>query len=311
MKLRTAYVLAVALLTLVVAAPPASWAGNYSTGGGFTAPGYGARQWGMGGAAVARGADEGAIYWNPALLSMMDDSRVGFSYIDLIPGTDAQQTHFAWAQILKRGPADEPGLEFNQHVIGILYSNLGLTLADDQTYDENVLRIAYTWAPRYFFSVGASFGMLFSSTDVPGFSGDGTTLDVGARLTVLPGTTVAFSFRNAASQVDYEDGFNVSLPRVVTLGLAYQDASGISMEGDLMFSHSALTRVMVGGEAIMFDRLLHLRGGLGAFNTGAVRIVPYAGMGVELFETRLDYNANLDTEDAFGDTHRFSLGIGF
>jgi len=304
--------LAYAVIILAVLAPATvALAGDYSSGGAFTAPAYGARQWGMAGAAVARGADEGSVDWNPALLSLIKQNRVGFSYIDLIEGADAKQTYFAWAQILKRGQTDEPGLEFNVHTVGLVFSNLGITLADGQSYDENVLRLAYTWAPRYFFSIGASFGVFFSDTAVPGFGGDGTALDVGGRLSILRGTTVALAVRNAMSRVDYEDGLNISLDRVVTLGVAHDHHGWLGVEGDLVIAHSGFSRVAVGAEAMLFERLLQLRGGLAAFNTGAARTVPYAGLGIEFSKFRLDYNANLDTEDAFGKTHRFSLGIGF
>ena len=153
--------------------------------------------------------------------------------------------------------------------------------------------------------------MLFSSSDVNSFGSRGSTVDFGVRLALLPGTTVAVSARNAMSEVSYEDDITLSLPRVVTLALAYQDKRGISVEGDLIVAHQKLNRVVVGGEGVFFQRLLQLRGGVAAFNTGAVRIVPYAGMGIELFNIRVDYNANFDSEDAFGKTHRFGLGIGF
>lgn len=313
MMQRPAYVLFVALVMAVsiaiLAAGPAS--AGYSTGGAFNAPGYGARQWGMGGAGIAHAADEGSIYWNPAMLSLMTTNRIGFSYIDLIEGTDAQQTYIAWAHILSRGPEHEPGYGYNKHTVGVIYSNLGLTLADDQSYSENVMRFAYTYAPRYFFSLGASVGVLFSSSDVNRFGSKGTTLDFGGRLAILPGTTIAFSARNAMSQVNYEDDINLSLPRVVTLAVAYKDTRGVSLEGDLIIAHEQINRLVVGGEGIFFERILQLRGGLAAFNTGAVRMVPYAGLGIELYNIRIDYNANFDSEDALGKTHRFGLGIGF
>ncbi len=97
---------------------------GYSRGGRFTAPGYGARAWGMGGAAVAWGADEGATYWNPALLSLVDKGRIGFSYVNLVPGTEARHSYVAYARSIEEGALDAPGLEFSEHAIGVLYGNL-------------------------------------------------------------------------------------------------------------------------------------------------------------------------------------------
>ncbi len=75
--MRKLFVFILTIVTAGVVFSPAL--AGYSRGGGFTDPGYGARAWGMGGAAVAVGSDEGATFWNPALLSLIERGRLGFS----------------------------------------------------------------------------------------------------------------------------------------------------------------------------------------------------------------------------------------
>jgi hypothetical protein len=44
--------------------------------------------------------------------------------------------------------------------------------------------------------------------------------------------------------------------------------------------------------------------------SGENRALPHMGIGVHLRRIRLDYNANFDAAEAFGNTHLFSLSIG-
>ena len=79
-------IVAAVLGVIAVCAAPAR--AEFSVGGSFAAPGYGARPWGMAGAAIASGADEASVYWNPAMLGLIDQHRVGLAYSNLIPGVD-------------------------------------------------------------------------------------------------------------------------------------------------------------------------------------------------------------------------------
>ncbi len=302
---RGSFLAAVALLGL-------SWApahAGFSSGGSFSAPGYGARAWGLGGAVVAFGSDESASYWNPALLSLLDRDRVGLSYIDLVPGADAQQSYVAYARVLKPGPVEAPGLEFARHAAGVIYGNLSLELSNGQTHTENTIRLAYAFAPQHFVSVGVAFTALFSSSDVVNFGSSGTTLDAGFRMSLLTNVTVAAVIRNAFSQITFDDDLSFQLPRFLTLGAAYNDGGDLTVEGDLITAFGGLSRLVIGGEYMLFSDVLSLRGGLAAVTGGSNRGVLHVGLGVHVRRLQLDYNANLDEEDAFDDTHRFALGI--
>lgn len=306
MKRSLAYLTLVLILSSVAAPAMA----GYSRGGGFTAPGYGTRAWGLGGAAIAIGADESAAYWNPALLSHLGNKRLGFSYVDLVPGAEAQQSYLAFAMPLKEGPLDEPGLAYAEHSLGAIYGNLSLDLSDGKKYTENSLLVAYSYAPAYFVSIGASLGMLFSAGDLDNFDSKGTTFSAGLRIALLEKLSLGFVARNMFSKLMFDSGDNVSLERAYVLGLGYQLFDSVSLEGDFVSAYGGVARMVIGGEAKLFSDLLILRGGLSSVTAGENRSIPHMGIGVHFNRIYIDYNANFDSEEAFENTHRFSLGIG-
>jgi hypothetical protein len=284
--------------------------GGYSRGGSFTAPGYGARAWGMGGAAVAIGADEGAAYWNPALLSLLAGGRLGLSYVEPVPGADVRHSFLAYASPLKRGNPDEPNLAFNSHAIGIVYSNLNLEIPDGRAYSENALLIGYSYSREYLVSFGVSMGVLFSSGDVGNFDARGTTVHAGMRAAVFERLTLGFVVRNAFSYVMFDSGEDYSLDRSLALGLGMRILENATIEGDVVAAFGGIARLVLGGEATLFSDVLALRGGLSAVTAGESRVLPHMGVGVGFRRFRLDYNANFDDEEALGNTHRFSLAVG-
>lgn len=284
-------------------------AADYSKGGAFASAGYGTRSWGMGGV-VAIGNDEGAVYWNPALLAELDRNRLGLSYVNLVPGADAHQSQIAYAHVLKRGPENEPGLVFNVHTAGVLYENLRIDLADGQSYSENSLRLAYAYCPVYFLTIGAAFTVHTSSSDVNGFGSNGTSIDIAGRIALLPSMTLALVSRNTMSQINYEDNTNISLPRSFTVGVVYHGVSNLAIEADAESKFGGIARYVLGGEYRLYSDLLSIRAGVSSMNSGESRSVPHLGIGVEYERVRIDYNADFDSNDAFDTTHRFSLGVG-
>lgn len=264
----------------------------------------------MGGAAVAIGSDEAATYWNPALLSLIDRGRLGLSYVEPVPGADVRQSFLAYARPLKRGAADEPQLAFNEHAFGIVYSNLSFDAPDGRGYSENSLLVGYSFSPEHFVSVGASVGFLVASGDIGNVEANGTTISAGLRVALLERLTLAAVVSNAFSYLMFDSGEDYPLARSFTLGLGMRLLENATLEGDIVGAFGGISRVILGGEATLFSDLLALRGGVSAITAGESRVVPHMGLGVGFRRFRLDYNANLDSEEAFGDVHRFSLAVG-
>jgi len=298
------------LLGLLVTAFAGDAFAQASVGGAFRQPGYGARVWAMGGAGSATVGDESAIYWNPAMLALLPKDAIGFSYVNLVPGTKAQQSQFAYAKILSSNGSDE-GHRTTRHVIGILYTNLRLGINDDNRYTENLLRASYAFSPDHFITFGASMEGFFSSSSVDNFGALGTTVDAAIRLNLTRRTTVAVVARDLFSRYSYDDGRDFKKDRGFVLALGYHALRNLKLEGDAWWNYGKISRYILGAETDYLLGHLALRAGVASLRTVEPRTVPYAGIGVRLIKSHVNihYTVNMDNEAALEDTHRFTLSI--
>ena len=301
-----------AVVFLASAAWVACAYGDASRGGAFRHPGYGARAWGMGGAAVASLDDEGALYWNPAMLSLAAHNVAGASYINLVPGATARQSQIAYARVLAWGDDGDDGRRLGRHAVGAMYTNVHLGISGDYRYDENLLRVAYAYCPEQFISFAIAAELFASSSDVGGFGASGSTVDGALRLSLSRNLTLGLVVRDAFSRYSYADGRDFEKERAWALGLAYAGVPFAVVEGDLVWEHGGLARAAIGAESDDLLGVLALRAGLASLSSGESRTVPYFGLGVRVRgQFALHYNANLDDETAFEDTHRFTLSAAF
>lgn len=285
---------------------------GYSLGGAFKSPGYGARAWGMGGAAVATVADESAVYWNPGMMAQAPDNIVGAAYINLVPGTTARQSQLAYVHVRGWHDTGEDGLSVGRHAFGLMYTNLHLGIQTGESYDENVLRVAYSYAPDPLVSFAIAWDVFASSSGVEGFDSRGTSVDGAIRLQLTERTTVGMVARNAFSRYSYDDGTDYRREREFVLGLSSRAITHVAIEGDMVYAHGGPSRWILGAESDYMFGVLALRAGVAAITTGENRTVPYFGMSVGSRWPRrlaIHYNANMDTDNAFADTHRFTLSV--
>ncbi len=306
---RRIFVQIIAAALVVVSAHPA--AAGYSPGGAFRAPGYGARAWGMGGAAIATVNDESAVYWNPGMMSLVPNNSLGASYIDLVPGATAHLSQLAYVHVLVKHENDATGRPVARHAVGAMYTNLRLGLQGGEGYDENVFRLAYAYSPDQLVTFAVAWDIVASTSDVGGFTSRGTSIDGALRLTVTENTNFALVARNAFSRYSYQDGADYRREREFVLALASKSLPYIALEGDLAWSHGGTSRLTLGAESDYLFDVLALRAGISSVRTGESRTVPYFGFGVHISRMALHYNANLDTEYAFSDTHRFTVSVSF
>ncbi len=284
---------------------------DYSEGGAFRLPGYGARAWGMGGAAIATVDDESAVSWNPAMLSLIGANTAGASYINLIPGATARQSQVAYAHILQRATHDDGQQTYGRHVVGAMYTNLSLELAGGENYSENFVRLAYAYAPDYFVSFAIAGDLFFSDSDIPGFDALGSSVDFAARLTLTEHIRVAAVARNAFSRYSFDKGQDFRKQRAFVFGASTDALQHVTVEGNLVFDHGDLARTIGGFESDYFLNVLAIRAGYALLDSGESRGIPYFGFGLRAMNGRflIHYNANLDDDKAFEDTHRFSLSV--
>lgn len=296
------------LLTAVWGAPALA---GYSEGGAFRLPQYGARGWGMAGAALATVDDEGAISWNPAMLGLLTRNQAGASYVNLVPGAAARQSQVAYAHVIQRMRTQGGRRSVSRHVVGAMVTNLHLELAGGEGYDENFVRVAYAFTPEYFITFGVAGDVYFSSSDVPGFDAKGTSVDFSARMMLTEHVDLGLVIRNAFSRYSFDDGKDDAIERAVAAGVKVNSIPYATAEVDLVFEYGDLARVLAGLETEYLFELLSVRGGFAHIDTGQSRGVPYFGFGVNAIRDRLfiHYNANLDDDKAFEDTHRFSLSV--
>jgi hypothetical protein len=297
------------LVLIFIALIPQHAMGGYSRGGAFIVPGYGARAWGMGGALVATGGDEAAVYWNPAFLACLQHECLGLSYVNLVPGTDAHQSLLAYARVIKASPAGDVDREIARHAAGLMYGNLSLKLADGQAYSENIVRLAYAYTPDYFISFGFAASVMISRSDIQEFDAKGSAVDFGLRLQLLDNLAFGFVARDAASRISYSDGHDETLHRRFTTALAYSLLERFRMESATVFAHGSVSRTTLGAEYNFFDSVVSLRGALSLLTAGEDRLIPHFGLGFKIRRLFIYYNADFDSQEAFEDTHRFSLSF--
>jgi len=283
---------------------------GYSRGGAFTTPGYGARAWGMGGAATLTVEDEGAVFWNPAMMGRFQARNlVGASYVNLVAGATARQSQLAYGRTLEAGTPGEGRKPFARHAVGALYTNVHFDIQGDVGYDEHTFRLAYAFTPDPFISFGIAGDLLISRSDVPDFDALGSSVDFALRAELLDGLSLGLVARNAFSQYRFNYGDQIVREREFVLAVATDALPVVTAEGDIVWAHHDVARLTLGAETdYLFDRLA-LRAGLGLVRIGESRSVPYAGFGFRAGAVTLHYNANFDQETALSDTHRFSVSV--
>jgi len=283
---------------------------GYSRGGAFTTPGYGARAWGMGGAATLTVEDEGAVFWNPAMMGRFQARNlIGASYVNLVAGATARQSQLVYGRTLEAGTPGEGRKPFARHAVGALYSNVHFDIQGGVGYDEHTFRLAYAFTPDPFISFGIAGDLLISRSDVPDFDALGSSVDFALRAELLDGFSLGLVARNAFSQYRFNYGDQIVREREFVLAVAADAFPVVTAEGDIVWAHHDVARLTLGAETdYLFDRLA-LRAGLGFVRIGESRSVPYAGFGFRAGAVTLHYNANFDQETALSDTHRFSVSV--
>lgn len=281
---------------------------GYSEGGAFKSPGYGARAWGMGGAAVATVDDEGAVFWNPAMLGLLGSHAVGASYIDIVPGAGAHQSQLAYAHVIRRSGENVEGASVATHAAAVLFTNLRLGIQSGENYDENTIRLAYAYTPDFFITFGFAMEVFASTSDVGGFDSRGTSVDGAIRMMLTENFTLGIVARNAFSRISYDDT-DVRREREYAVGLSTRSVRHVTIEGDMIIAHNKASRWILGFESEYLFDLLSLRAGYAMNRTGEVRTIPYFGFGARYRRITVHYNADFDKDYAFSDTHRFTLSL--
>lgn len=293
------------VVTLAAMAPPVH--ADSAQGGPFLVPRYGARAWGMAGAVIARIDDESAIDWNPAGLATAVRSA-GISAVKLVPDAYLNQGQAAYVMPISHTRDAETGVA--RYAAGAMYTNISADVGAGETYSENHLRLALAYSPQPLITFAISGQLSLATTGVENFDAWGTGIDMGTTLRVTPAWSLAFVARDVFSRYSFEDGRDARKDHQWVAGIAHRVPGGIDLEADFVYVHDGWLHTLVGAETPYIFGRVALRSGIAILSSGEGR-QQYA-FGVSARATSnlfLHYAANVDDEDAFGTTQRFSLGV--
>lgn len=294
------------LVALVAFAGFASGArAESSTGGAFLLPGYGARAAGMAGATSALIDDEGALDWNPARIALCARAA-GASFVRLVPGASLNQAQIAFVT-----PLTAPVDGVARHAAGAMLTNLSADIVGGESYSENHLRAAYAFTPQPLVSVAIAAQLFHSHSGVAGFDAWGSSIDFAGRLSLSENWDVGVVARDLFSRYSFEDGRDAGKESSVVVGLATRSLPMVALSADVVRQYASWTRVLVGAETDYIFSRLALRAGAAFRSAGESRAAASFGASLRGFDARVvvHYGATLDDEQAFGTTHRVSLGV--
>jgi hypothetical protein len=145
---------------------------------------------------------------------------------------------------------------------------------------------------------------------VANFDAWGTGVDMAVRVRVTPAWTLAFVGRDAFSRYTFEDKSDDQKDRQYVAGIAHRVPGAIDLEADFVYVHDGWLRTLIGAETPYVFGRIALRSGIGILSAGEGRARYSFGVSARASgNLLLHYAANVDDEDAFGTTHRFSLGV--
>jgi hypothetical protein len=302
MAVRT--LLAVAFLLLSGYSPRVAAQGT--TGVEFLKLGIGARAVGMGEAFVSLADDASAAYWNPAGIAPQSGQHVLLTHQEWFEDIRLENASYLWANE-KQGV----GLSATLLYAGQLEErdDTGQFLGEFRYFD---FAMGLSYAREIVPSVSAGMTGKFLREEIDRDTATTLAVDLGV-LVQVPGT--GFRVGGAVSNLGQGLKFNEvrdKLPRTVSLGVSYEmpgilpGAGGLTLAADVFKPREGDTSLRLGGE-FGFAGVATYRLG---YVTGHDSQDIGTGFGVDLGKYTLDY-AYVPSSFELGDTHRFSLGLGF
>ena len=270
-------------------------------------PRYGARAWGMEGAVIARIDDESAVDWNPAGIAEAVRGA-GVSAVELVPGAFLTQAQAAYVMPLGHTRNLETGV--SRHAVGALYTNLSADVGAGETYSENHLRLAYAYSPQPVITFALSGRLAFARTGLENFDAWGSSVDMAVKARLTQAWSVAVIGRDLFSRYTFEDAHDDHMDHEYVVGVAHHMPGAVDLEANFAYVHDGWLRTTVGAETPYLFGRVALRSGIAILSTGDGRERFGFGVSVRALDQLIvHYAATIDDEDAFGTTHRFSLGV--
>lgn len=299
----------VAVIAITAAAAGPLSAAEYARGGTFLPMGWDARGEGMAQAATILLRDDRSVFWNPANLTFLDDTRISVGTTKPVPGLDA------YYSVLSAGTGlmdtrTHPDLDHSlrRFGVGVMVSHLGLELAGGTRWNEGTFGLSAAFAPNHYNSFGVTFKVMQSWTELTDADAFGLAADFGWTALVRGRLWLAVTGRNVVSLVSYPNR-DEEIDPMWNVAVAYDRLMDrVSIEFDTVLKNGAFSRFLVGGEVVLVQDRVFAVGGLDfRLNEGA-RTIPTFGLGSLYGGIEVCLAFTFDPEDAFGRRTRVSIG---
>ncbi len=304
-----AVIIPLIVLLFLPAAPGSSEAGQSSTGGTFLPLGWNARGGSLAGAASLLVRDDCAAYWNPANLVFLKTPMMTLGTTEPVPGmSDRYSILSIGTGLLDTRESAAGGPELRRFGVAFSMSHLGLDLASGSGWNEGTAGISLAYSLNHYNSVGISWRMLKSWTDLEDAGSWGTALDLGWTARLKEDVWFALVARNLASGIHYPER-DESIEPSFNAAVSWEDFHDrASFELDYVLKEGEFNRLLAGTEVIIMEDLLLLQGGLDIRMVNGKRTIPHLGLSTLYGGANISLSFSFDPEDAFGRQTILSIG---
>jgi len=287
----------------------------HPTDSGFTNLPVSVRAMGMGGAFVAIADDYSACYFNPAGLVQLSRSQLGSTYSDLYGLGLLEHSFLAFVE-----PTPTMGSG------GVSWNHLSANLEPEKwSYD--------LWSYSYAKMISSknltlrdklgSWGinLKYLRQIAPGENASGYSIDLGylnkgRKISNMSNISWGFNLSDIFSQVNWSTGRKEQIPSNLKFGFAWKASPKFLLAVDLDTSFKDLAKQMhLGGEWSISNNF-KLRAGATKIFQKSANLALSIGIGLQLRLTeegikKVNFNYAFCNNEELGNTHRFSLSLGF
>ena len=300
------------LLSLLTAINTEVSAGEGSLGGSFIPLGWDALGEGLAGAASLLIRNDCAAYWNPANLVFLESAQMTMGTTKPIPDMDARYSIFSIGTgLLDTRVSPDGNVSMRRFGAALSVSHLGLDLSGGSGWNESTIGLAGAFSPNHFNSVGISWKLMKSWTDVENADSWGVAFDLGWTARVHKDVWLALVGRNFNGTVHYpENDYNIDSS--INLAVSWENIlDRVSMEFDAVNKEGELNRFLFGTEIIIAEELLHITCGADMRLVNGSRTITHFGLISGYKEMMIALSFSFDPLDAFGRQTRLSIGYDF
>jgi hypothetical protein len=296
----------------------------------FLKIGIGARQVGSGEANIAGIQDVNSVFWNPALLTGIENGEASFTYtqwiVDLKVLSGAVGYNFGFATVAFNYVSLDYGNIPEALVISTRPGDLDTRTGE--FFSGSDLALGVGIAKRFTDKLSIGVNLRYIREDLFIFSSDLWAFDVGSFYDVdWKGIKIGMSAQNFSSSARWietgvEDQQSFDLPLVFRIGVSMDLLGGnelllggnpeqhkFTLNADAIHTNDYGERLHLGFEYLMFNQF-SLRGGY-KFNYEEGNLALGAGVHQSLGNVNLSFDYSYVSFDFLQSPHRFTLLIGF